>query len=256
MEQGFQLTLDDNPRLRDYSISKVSTAHWRTEITTLPKGTKLQTHNTQQGQIGMIAPTTTLTPQGPADTGYAGDYWQFNTQGELVRVHRQYRKTLLTHHQEHSVQSQQSNLRTTGKQPSDSRMVQQIRLRTSIKQWKGQTKQGQNCPKHYSNSLQQRHSQGARHYGPDITRLIPWRQTKVQPETSHGQAGQSLRNIRSFQHKQTMRNNNRVQKQKRHKQPTSQDTRAQRDTPPLQEPSKTQTEQSPKATQQASNHTA
>ena len=27
----------------------------------------------------MIAPTTTLTPQGPADTGYAGDYWQFNT---------------------------------------------------------------------------------------------------------------------------------------------------------------------------------
>ena len=44
----------------------------------------------------MIAPTTTLTPQGPADTGYAGDYWQFNTQGELVRAHRQYRKTLFT----------------------------------------------------------------------------------------------------------------------------------------------------------------
>ena len=44
----------------------------------------------------MIAPTTTLTPQGPADTGYAGDYWQFNTQGELVRVHRQHRKTLFT----------------------------------------------------------------------------------------------------------------------------------------------------------------
>ena len=44
----------------------------------------------------MIAPTKTLTPQGPADTGYAGDYWQFNTQGELVRVHRQHRKTLFT----------------------------------------------------------------------------------------------------------------------------------------------------------------
>ena len=43
----------------------------------------------------MIAPTTTLTPQGPADTGHAGDYWQFN-KGELVRVHRQYRKTLPT----------------------------------------------------------------------------------------------------------------------------------------------------------------
>ena len=51
---------------------------------------------TDQGQIGMIAPTTTLTPQGPADTGYAGGYWQFNTQGELVRVHRQHRKTLFT----------------------------------------------------------------------------------------------------------------------------------------------------------------
>ena len=34
----------------------------------------------------MIAPTTTLTPQGPADTGYAGDYWQFNIKGKLVRV--------------------------------------------------------------------------------------------------------------------------------------------------------------------------
>ena len=70
---------------QDYSTSKASIAHWRTEnglfflqaeITTLPKGTKLQTHNTEQGHIGMIAPTATLTPQGPADTGYAGDYWQ------------------------------------------------------------------------------------------------------------------------------------------------------------------------------------
>ena len=50
------------------------------EITTLPK----------QGQVGMI---TTLTPQGPADTGYAGDYWQFNTKAKLARVHRQYRFT-------------------------------------------------------------------------------------------------------------------------------------------------------------------
>ena len=67
---------------------------YKQEITTLPRGTKLQIQSTQQGQIGMIAPTTTLTPQGPADTGYAGDYWQFNTQGEIVKVHRQYRKTL------------------------------------------------------------------------------------------------------------------------------------------------------------------
>ena len=91
--------------IQNYSAPKDSTAHLenrdglfflQAEIATLPRGTKLQTHSAQQGHIGMIAPTTALTPQGPADTGYAGDYWQFNTQGELVRAHRQYRKTLFT----------------------------------------------------------------------------------------------------------------------------------------------------------------
>ena len=102
VEQGFQLTLDDNPRLQRIKgfnstlENRNGLFFLQAEITTLPKGTKLQTHNTEQGQIGMIAPTTTLTPQGPADTGYAGDYWQFNAQGELVGVHRQFRKTLFT----------------------------------------------------------------------------------------------------------------------------------------------------------------
>ena len=102
VEQGFQLTLDDNPKLHHIKgfnstlESRNGLFFLQAEITALPKGTKLQIHNTDQGQIGMIAPTTTLTPQGPADTGYAGDYWQFNTQGELVRVHRQHRKTLFT----------------------------------------------------------------------------------------------------------------------------------------------------------------
>ena len=98
VEQGFQLTLDDNPRLQHFNSTlenRNGLFFLQAEITTLP-GTKLQIHNTEQGQIGMIAPTTTLTPQGPADTGLAGDYWQFNTQGELVRVHRQHRKTLFT----------------------------------------------------------------------------------------------------------------------------------------------------------------
>lgn len=36
----------------------------------------------------MIAPTTTLTPHGAADAGFAGDYWQLNTEGELVRAQR------------------------------------------------------------------------------------------------------------------------------------------------------------------------
>ena len=44
----------------------------------------------------MIAPITTLTPQGTADTGYAGNHWQFNTKGEIVGVHRQYKKTVFT----------------------------------------------------------------------------------------------------------------------------------------------------------------
>ena len=57
----------------------------------LGKGTTFLASTTRLSE-----PTTTLTPQGPADTGSAGDYWQFNTQGELVRVHRQYRKTLFT----------------------------------------------------------------------------------------------------------------------------------------------------------------
>ena len=69
---------------------------YKQKTTTLPKGTKLQIHSTEQGQIGMIAPAATLTPQGAADTGYAGDCWQFNTKGELVRAQRQYRKTLFT----------------------------------------------------------------------------------------------------------------------------------------------------------------
>ena len=85
VEQGFQLTSDDNPRLQRIKGFN-STLENRNglfflpaEIATLPKGTTLQIHSTEQGQIGMIAPTTTLTPQGPADTGYAGDDWQFNT---------------------------------------------------------------------------------------------------------------------------------------------------------------------------------
>ena len=95
VEQGFQLTLDDNPRLEhtkgfNSTLENRDSLFFRqAEITTLPRGTKLQIHSTQQGQIGMIAQTTTLTPQGPADTGYA-DYWQLNKQGELVRVRRQY----------------------------------------------------------------------------------------------------------------------------------------------------------------------
>ena len=82
------------------------------------------------------------------------------------------------------------------------------------------------------------------HDGPDIKRLIPWRQTKVQPvggerqharlkmngqhsqqrhQTSLGQAGQTLRNIRSSQHSssQMMKNNNKAQEQKQYRRPSN-----------------------------------
>ena len=102
IEQGFQIVLDDNPRIHhdkgfDSSLTRShGLLFLQAEITTLPQGTELKVDSTEQGQVAMIAPTTALTPQGAQYTGYAGDYWQFNSQGELVRVHRQYRKTMFT----------------------------------------------------------------------------------------------------------------------------------------------------------------
>ena len=89
------------------------------------QGLKFYRYRAHSKDIGVTAPTTTLTPQGPADTGYAGDFWQFNTQGELVRVHRQHRKTLFT--------PSRTQCPVPAEQPSDSRMVERTRLMTSIK---------------------------------------------------------------------------------------------------------------------------
>ena len=80
IEQGFQIVLDDNPRIHhdkgfDSSITRShGLLFLQAEITTLPLGTELKVDNTEQGQVAMIAPTTTLTPQGAQYTGYAGDY--------------------------------------------------------------------------------------------------------------------------------------------------------------------------------------
>ena len=80
IEQGFQIVLDDNPRIHhdkgfDSSITRShGLLFLQAEITTLPQGTELKIDNTEQGQVAMIAPTTTLTPQGAEYTGYAGDY--------------------------------------------------------------------------------------------------------------------------------------------------------------------------------------
>ena len=89
-------------------------------------------------------------------------------------------------------------MRTTGKQPSDSRMVQRTRLKTSVKQWKRQTK----------------HNHKRQH-----TRLIG-QHSQQRHQTSLGQAGQTLRNIKSSQHSssQMMKNNNKAQEQKQYRQ--------------------------------------
>ena len=74
--------------------------------------------------------------------------------------------------QEHSVQLEQNNLRTSGEQASDSGMAQRTHLRTSIKHpnrarqqmWEGETvfriRKGTTLPRHCSNSLQQRQPEG------------------------------------------------------------------------------------------------
>ena len=88
VEQGFQLTLDDN-RIKGFNSTlenRNGMFFLQAAITAVPKGTRLQTNSAEQGQMCMIAPTATLTPQGPADTGDAGEY----------SAHWQYRKTLFT----------------------------------------------------------------------------------------------------------------------------------------------------------------
>ena len=90
------MTIQDYSAIKDFNSTlenRDGLFFLQAEIAAVPKGTKPQTHNTQQGQIGATAPTTTLAPQGNADTGYARDYWQFNAKGELVSAHRQCRKT-------------------------------------------------------------------------------------------------------------------------------------------------------------------
>ena len=143
------------------------------EITALPKGTKLQIHNTEQGEIGMIGPTAAFTPQGPADTGYAGDCWQFNTKGKLVRVHRQYRKTLFTPSRTPcpvpEEQLEDYRRTTTRFQDGitntfeDKCQIMEMPHHSQQQMWKGETAFRTN-QRHYSDSVQQRHSHRRSHH--------------------------------------------------------------------------------------------
>ena len=64
IEQGFQIVLDDNPRMHhdkgfDSSITRShGLLFLQAEITTLPRGTELKVDNTEQGQVATLAPTT------------------------------------------------------------------------------------------------------------------------------------------------------------------------------------------------------
>ena len=63
---------------------------------------ELQVRDTPQGQVATIATITTIAPTTLTPTGAdiarggTSDLWQYNNNGELVRVHRVYRKALCT----------------------------------------------------------------------------------------------------------------------------------------------------------------
>ena len=96
-EQGFNIQLNETPTLthkhgfETQLVQKDGLYFMRAEMTQLPHGTTLTVKHTEQGQVGMIAPTMTLTPTGPATQAGGGnaDYWYWNEQGYLVRHHTQ-----------------------------------------------------------------------------------------------------------------------------------------------------------------------
>ena len=293
MEQGFQPTLDDNPRLQH-----IKGFNSRLEKS-IAKNEQIYRYSTEQGQIGTIAPTATRT-QGPADTGQEGDCWQLNTKGELVRVHGQYRKTLFTpsRTQRPAPAEQLEDYRRTtikfkhGTTNTFEEKHQPMEEPNKAQQqmWKGETafriKKGTTLPEtlqqqfatktHPKTAPQKltlqviqynprtptnntgqaqldittfRSTSWARlqlcipeqsHYEPDIKRLIPGdrprynqleigkkmngQQSKLKHKTSPGQAGQTLRNNRSFLHSsnQMMKDNNKERKRKQRKHPSNQ----------------------------------
>ena len=87
-EQGFNIQLNETPKIthkRGFEtqlVQKDGPYFMRAEMTQLPHGTTLTVKHTEQGPIGMIAPTMTLTPTGPATQAGGGnaDYWYWNEQ--------------------------------------------------------------------------------------------------------------------------------------------------------------------------------
>ena len=66
------------------------------ELAPLQQGYSLVIRNTPKGQAAIIAPTHGLTPTGPRvqQGGNNNDYWKYNEQGYLVRVHTRDKKAM------------------------------------------------------------------------------------------------------------------------------------------------------------------
>ena len=104
LEQGFELnlrgtesTLQKGDVFQAPLTSKDRLLYIHLETAPMEEGTKLVIQNTPQGQVAMIAPTYTLTATGPRpQQGGNNDFWKYNEQGYLVRVHKRGRKALFT----------------------------------------------------------------------------------------------------------------------------------------------------------------
>ena len=78
-EQGFNIQLNETPTIthkhgfETQLVQKDGLYFMRAEMTELPQGTTLTVKHTEQGQVGMIAPTMTLTPTGPATQAVGGN---------------------------------------------------------------------------------------------------------------------------------------------------------------------------------------
>ena len=104
LEQGFELnlrgtesTLQKGDVFQAPLTSKDRLLYIHLETAPMEEGTKLVIQNTPQGQVAMIAPTHTLTATGPRpQQGGNNDFWKYNEQGYLVRVHKRGRKALFT----------------------------------------------------------------------------------------------------------------------------------------------------------------
>ena len=104
LAQGFSLTLTGTePTLTHGQGFKVPLTkknqllYMHLELAPLEQGYNLVIRNTPKGQAAMIVPTHGLTPTGPrVQQRGNNDYWKYNEEGYLVRLHKRDRKAMFT----------------------------------------------------------------------------------------------------------------------------------------------------------------